>query len=107
MCIRDSGEVAISWDTYDKGDYDVYVRRLSVNPLGLISLAAPQAAAASVGFEARSSIAYDAQNRLWIAYETAPRLWGKDYGALESTGTGLYLNHNIAVRAIDGATQYA
>jgi hypothetical protein len=102
-----AGDVAISWDTYDKGDYDVYLSHLSVNSSGAITATTPQAVAASLGFEARSSIAYDAQNRLWIAYETAPPLWGKDFGALETTGVGLYLNHNIAVRSIDGATQYA
>jgi hypothetical protein len=103
-----NGEVAISWDTYDKGDYDVNVRRVSVNPLvpGVV-LAAVQPVAASLQFEARSSIAYDPQNRLWIAYETAPQRWGKDYGALDTAGVGLYMNHNIAVRCLDGAAQFA
>ena len=102
-----AGDVAVSWDTYDKGDYDVYVRQLSLSPTNAIALTAPRAVAASLQFEARSSMAYDAQNRLWIAYETAPRLWGKDYGALDTDGVGLYLNHNIAVRCLSGATQYA
>ena len=101
------GDVSVSWDTYDKGDYDVYVRQLSLNPTGAIALTAPRAVAASLQFEARSSIAYDAQNRLWIAYETAPRMWGKDYGTLQTTGVGLYLDHNVAVRCLSGATQYA
>jgi hypothetical protein len=101
-----SGEVAISWDTYDKGDYDVYLRRASLTPLG-VSLNAARPVAASLGFEARSSIVYDAQNRIWIAYETADVKWGKDFGALDTSGVNLYQNHNIAVRAIDGADQKA
>ncbi|MCC6390216.1 MAG: hypothetical protein IT167_06415 [Bryobacterales bacterium] len=107
IAVSPRGDVAISWDTYDKGDYDVYVRRLSANPPNGISMNPPQAVAASLAFEARSSVAFDPQNRLWIAYETAPQRWGKDFGALDTTGVGLYLDHNIAVRLLDGNTQYA
>jgi hypothetical protein len=103
-----SGEVAISWDTYDKGDYDVYLRRARLGPSAVgVTLDPARAVAASLGFEARSSIAYDRQNRIWIAYETADQKWGKDYGALDTSGINLYANHNIAVRVIDGTDQKA
>ena len=46
--------------------------------------------AATTNFEARSSLAYDAQNRLWIAYEVAGPEWGKDFGAYDTTGLPLY-----------------
>ena len=46
--------------------------------------------AATTAFEARSSLAYDPQNRLWIAYEVAGTRWGKDFGALDTTGNPLY-----------------
>src|ERR1700736_5882046 len=61
-----NGEVAISWDTYDKGDYDVYLRRVRFTDH--VALDAPIPIAATVNFVGRSSLAYDAQNRLWIAY---------------------------------------
>ena len=102
-----AGEVAISWDTYDKGDYDVYLRRANLGPAGQISLGAAQPVAASLGFEARSSIAYDPQNRIWVAYETADQKWGKDYGLQDTSGVNLYQNHNLAVRVVDGTAQYA
>src|SRR5579864_4269153 len=86
-----NGDVAISWDTYDKGDYDVYVRRAHfTNQVGFDP---PIAIAATVNFEARSSLAYDSQNRLWIAYEVSGPKWGKDYGAYDTTGIGIYQNH--------------
>ncbi len=100
-----SGEVAISWDTYDKGDYDVYVRRAYVN--GQVTFDSPIPVAATVGFEARSSLAYDAQNRLWIAYETSGPKWGKDWGAYDTTGIGLYQNHSIEVKVLVGPDLYA
>src|ERR1039457_1867887 len=99
-----NGEVAISWDTYDKGDYDVYLRRVQFTDH--VGLQTPIPIAATVNFEARSSIAYDAQNRLWIAYETSSARWGKDFGAYDTTGTPLYTNHSIAVRCLVGTDLY-
>ena len=100
-----NGEVAISWDTYDKGDYDVYLRRVQFTDH--VGLQTPIPIAATVNFEARSSIAYDAQNRLWIAYETSSARWGKDFGAYDTTGTPLYTNHSVAVRCLVGTDLYA
>lgn len=99
-----NGEVAVSWDTYDKGDYDVYFRRMRSN--GDIQIQPPVPVAASQNFEARSSIAYDPQNRLWVAYEASSRKWGKDFGAYETTGVALYQGHNIQVKCFQGAKPF-
>ncbi len=99
-----NGEVAISWDTYDKGDYDVYLRRLRFTDH--ISMDAPIPIAATASFEARSSLAYDPQNRLWIAYEVAGARWGKDFGAYDTTGLPLYSGHTIQVRCLAGNDLY-
>ncbi len=100
-----NGEVAVSWDTYDKGDYDVYVRR--VHFTDQVTLDPPIAVAATVNFEARSSLAYDGQGRLWIAYELAGARWGKDFGAYDTTGLPLYSNHTIQVRCLVGNDIYS
>jgi hypothetical protein len=100
-----NGEVAVSWDTYDKGDYDVYFRRLRWD--GRIRLDAPVPVAASRNFEARSSIAYDAGSRLWVAYEASAAKWGKDFGAYESTGVSLYQDHTFQVKCFQGAQALA
>jgi hypothetical protein len=100
-----NGEVAISWDTYDKGDYDVYLRR--VRYTDQIGLDDPIAIAASSNFEARSSLAYDTQNRLWIAYEFAGSRWGKDFGAYDTSGIPLYAAHTIQVRCLIGSDLYS
>jgi hypothetical protein len=99
-----NGEVAISWDTYDKGDYDVYVRRVRFTDQ--IGMDDPIPIAATLNFEARSSLAYDPQNRLWIAYEVSGPKWGKDYGAYDTTGIALYHNHTIQVRCLIGNDLY-
>lgn len=96
------GEVAVSWDTFDKGDYDVYFRRLRFD--GSIRPEPPVAVAASQNFEARSSIAFDPQGRLWVAYEASDRKWGKDFGAYETTGIALYQGHNLKVKCFSGTS---
>jgi len=100
-----NGEVAVSWDTYDKGDYDVYFRRLKWN--SAVRMEAPVPVAASRNFEARSSVAYDAQNRLWVAYEASAVKWGKDFGAYETTGVSLYQDHDVRVKCFQGSQAFA
>jgi hypothetical protein len=97
-----NGEVSIAWDTYDKGDYDVYFRRLRMD--GGIRMDAPVPVAASTNFEARSSIAYDKQSRLWVAYEVSEEKWGKDTGpyARKGAGIAIYRNHNVKVKVFQG-----
>ena len=98
------GDIAVSWDTYDKGSYDVYARRMAFD--GRIAMREPVAVAASPLFEARSSIAFDAQDRLWVAYEESFSGWGKDFGAYETTGSGLYQDTTVRVRVIEGERLY-
>ncbi len=99
-----NGDVAVSWDTYDDGSYDIYARRLSHD--GEIELGSVVAVAASPLFEARSSVAFDAQDRLWVAYEESFSGWGKDFGAYETTGSGLYQDTTVRVRVIEGERLY-
>ena len=63
--------------------------------------------AATARYEAYPSIAYDASGRLWVAYEEGGAGWGKDFGAYDTTGIGLYQNHTIAVRCLVGGDLYS
>ncbi|HYM13779.1 MAG TPA: hypothetical protein VEU62_23775 [Bryobacterales bacterium] len=99
-----NGEVAVVWDTYDKGDYDVYLRRLHYS--GSIGMEAPLPIAATQKFEARPSVAYDGRNRLWVAYEEGFRGWGKDFGAYETTGSGLYQGSTVRVKVLQGSRYF-
>jgi hypothetical protein len=99
-----NGEVAVSWDTYDKGDYDVYFRRLKLD--GGIQMDPPAPVAASRYFEARSSVAYDSQSRLWVAYEAAAEKWGKDFGVYEKSGVALYQGQSIRVKCFQGSQAF-
>ena len=99
-----NGDIAISWDTYDKGDYDVYFRRLRFGQQ--IQMDDPVTVAASPKFEARSSAAFDAQNRLWVAYEVSGTRWGKNFGAYDTTGIALYQGHNIEIACFQGNQKF-
>jgi hypothetical protein len=89
------GKVAIAYDVYDKGDYDVRVAILHDGEIN------DQAVAASPRFEARPAVAYDAHGRLWIAYEEGPEKWGKNYGALETDrGSPLYDIRSVRVACL-------
>jgi len=95
------GNISIAWDTYQKGDYDVYYAIL--NKEGKVIKESP--AAASLQFEARPSLVFDKDDRLWIAYEFAGRNWGKDYGAPyfmeKEEGEGLFQQRSLRVICVD------
>jgi hypothetical protein len=83
---------AVAWDVYGEGaDYDVNLLTVQAGQF------APEPATSS-RFEARPSIAYDPQGRLWIAYEEGPEQWGKDYGAfVADQGEPLYSRRSVRV----------
>ncbi len=99
-----NGDVAVSWDTYDSGNYDVYTRRLSYGDR--MEMDDAVAVAASPLFEARSSVAFDESDRLWVAYEESFAGWGKDFGAYETTGSGLYQDTTVRVKVLEGKRLY-
>jgi hypothetical protein len=101
-----NGDVAVSWDSYDKGDYDVFFRKMRSNSGAAMGMDAPVAAAATQAFEANSSIAFDAGNRLWLAYEISTFRWGKNFGAADTSGTPLYEDRNVRVKCFDGDSVY-
>ena len=93
-----TGQVAIAFDKYHHGNYDV---RLALFDPGddeprVINIAS------TPKFEARPSIVYDPQGRLWIAYEEGPENWGKDYGSLVAgKGNPLYSSRSVRVVCLD------
>ncbi|MCI0459212.1 MAG: hypothetical protein L0Z62_19830 [Gemmataceae bacterium] len=91
------GVVAHANDSYD-GDPDVFVTAEGGRKARWFG-----PVASSSRFEARPSLAYDPQGRLWIAYEEGPEQWGKDYGSLvpRDRGNPLYSARSIRVVCLD------
>jgi len=90
------GHVAIAWDTYDKGDYDVWMREFSGE-----KPAEARPVANSPDYEARPAVTYDGQGALWIAWEQSGPTWGKDWGALvKDKGIPLYRDRQIGMAVL-------
>ena len=88
--------MAVAWDSYRNGNYDVYARIYSAGAWGdEIPIAA------TARYEAYPSIAYDPSGRLWIAYEEGGRGWGKDFGAYDTTGIALYQGRLVKLRGLE------
>ena len=53
-------------------------------------------------FEAHPTIAFDKENRLWIAWDQSGSQWGKDFGFLvKDKGTGLHQSRSIRIAVLD------
>ena len=86
--------VAVVWDTYEKGDYDIWFRTYDLS--GQPETA--QAVANSREYQARPSATYDASSNLWIAWEFSGATWGKDLGRLvRNRGVGLLRDRQIGL----------
>jgi hypothetical protein len=92
-----SGQVAVAFDVYNNGNYDIRVDILEKgkDPKTVDVASSPR-------FEARPSIVYDPTGRLWIAYEEGIEKWGKDYGSLvPGKGNPLYSARSVRVVCLD------
>ncbi len=91
-----AGKVAIAWDTYEKGDYDVWLREFTGGQPGQ-----PRPVADSADYEARPAMTYDHQGALWIAWEKSGATWGKNFGALvKDQGIPLYRDRQIGLAVL-------
>ncbi|MFM8890996.1 MAG: hypothetical protein ACKOTB_05100 [Planctomycetia bacterium] len=88
-----SGMVAVAWDTYDKGDYDVWLREFP----GDGEPSQPLAVADTADYEARPALTFDREGGLWIAYEMGSPSWGKDSGPYDNGGNPLYKGRQIGL----------
>jgi hypothetical protein len=86
------GTVWTAWDGYATGSYNLYLRPVRHGRAGAMIKVTD-----TTRFHAHPSLAVDAQNRLWLAYDEAPENWGKDLGFLFSGGTGLYESRAVKV----------
>ncbi|PYV10361.1 MAG: hypothetical protein DMG07_21230, partial [Acidobacteria bacterium] len=92
------GSVAVAWDGYAAGNYDVYLRRFDGARWGPV-----EAVAATPRFEAHPTLAIDPRNRIWLAWDESGPEWGKDTGFLVTRkGTQLHESRSVRVVCLDG-----
>ncbi len=95
------GNVWVGWDGYGAGDFNVYVRRLRSTG----TWDRTRQVTGSAGFDANVSLACDASDRLWIAWDHGEANWGKDWSSQRfkpGGGAGLYRVRSVRVAVLDG-----
>ena len=91
------GRVAIAWDTYEKGDYDVWLREFNADA----KAGEARPVTTTPDYEARPALTYDQSGSLWVAWEQSGPTWGKDWGALvQRKGIGLYKDRQIGIAVL-------
>lgn len=93
LAVRD-GTAYIAWDSYRRGDYDLFLARSDGET---VSQARPLVATAN--FEVRADLVLDSQDRLWFSWEEADPEWGMDSVAFQR---GLHRERRIQVRCLQG-----
>jgi hypothetical protein len=93
-----AGHVTVAWDSYRNGNYDVFMRTATEG-----AWSAEKPVAATPAYEAYPSIAYDPAGTLWVSYEEGGERWGKNFGADDSSGLGLYQGRAIRLRGFTRA----
>ena len=82
VAVDSQGSAIVAWDTYDKGRYDVLMRRIEGGRPGPVV-----EVASTERLEARPDLAVDGGDRVWVSYEAGRVNWAKDQGRLDAVGT--------------------
>lgn len=91
------GTLAIAWDGYAAGSYDVFLRRRDRKGWG-----ATEVVAGTPRYEAQPSVAIDPEKRVWVAWNESGVNWGKDTGFLVvNKGTQLYESRSVRIACLD------
>jgi hypothetical protein len=93
-----AGNLAVAWDSYAAGNYDIYFSYVSRNGLpGPV-----EQITSSPRFEAHPSVAIDSAGRPWVAWDESGANWGKDWSREDQNrGTTLYADRSIRVAVRD------
>ena len=94
------GDLAVAWDGYASGSYDIYLRLRRSGRWQEV-----RKVAATPRFEAGATVAMDSRGRVWIAWHESGPQWGKDTGWLvdqsgQSKGTELYETRTLRVACL-------
>ncbi len=81
VAMDSAGTAWVAYDSYKNGNYDVFLSRVSGGRLD----GPEMAVAATPRLEARASVAVDAADRVWVAWEAGEPNWGKDTGYIIRT----------------------
>jgi hypothetical protein len=97
------GSLAVVWDGYASGNYDVYLRRHAEGVWGK-----EEVVAGTARFEAHPTVAIDNNDKIWVAWDESGVNWGKDVGFLiGQKGTPLHNSRSVGLLCFDGDKRLA
>ncbi len=87
-----SGASWVAWDSYEGGSYNIRLRSVREDRPGDLLRVTD-----TPRYHGSPSIAVDAEDRVWIAYDESEENWGKDTGFLLRGGAGIYQSRTSRV----------
>ncbi len=93
-----AGTAWVAWDSYEGGSYNIRLRSVSDGRPGDLMKVTD-----TPRYHGSPSIAVDAEDRVWIAYDEAEENWGKDSGFLLRGGAGIYQSRTNRVVVWNGS----
>ena len=92
------GNLYVAWDSYRTGNYDIFLRRIGADG----AMDPIQQVTKSSRFQAHASVAVDANDRLWLAWDESGANWGKDFSRDDTwRGTTLYADRHPRVAVLE------
>ena len=93
-----NGAAWVAWDTYEGGSYNIRLRSVREGRAGDLMKVTD-----TPRYHGTPSVAVDAEDRVWIAYDEAEENWGKDTGFLLRGGAGIYQSRTSRVVVWNGS----
>jgi hypothetical protein len=92
------GNLWVAWDSYRTGNYDLFLREIAADG----TPGAIRQVTKSSRFQAHASLAVDAADRVWLAWDESGANWGKDYARDDTwRGTTLYADRRPRIAVLD------
>ena len=93
-----NGTAWVAWDSYEGGSYNIRLRSVSGGRAGDLMKVTD-----TPRYHGTPSVAVDAEDRVWIAYDESEENWGKDSGFLLRGGAGIYQSRTSRVAVWNGS----
>lgn len=100
ISVASDGRAFVGFDSYENGNYDVYLQSLSFSD-GDYTTGDRIAVAQSEDFEAHASVLAGDDGRVWVAYDAAGPNWGKDFRNVPTITDGRYSEPLHASRRLE------
>ncbi len=92
------GTAWVVWDSYEGGSYNIRMRPVREGRAGDLMKVTD-----TPRYHGSPSVAVDAEDRVWIAYDESEENWGKDTGFLLRGGSGIYQSRASRVAIWNGS----